>query len=149
LGAQQDLISVIATAWKFEGLAPRAIVDVNAFGNVLVEDVDGTVWKICPEELSCDVVAETREELQELQEDEDFVEDWKMTELVELATSALGPAPKGKCFCLKVPAVLGGEYGEENLATISVAELLAVSGDIARQVKDLPDGAHVELKVVG
>jgi hypothetical protein len=32
--------------------------------------------------------------------------------------------------------------------THTVAELIAVSGHIALQIKDLPDGARVELKVV-
>jgi hypothetical protein len=143
-----ELLDTIRTAWSFTGLVPLSIVDANAFGNLLVEDVDGRIWRICPEELSCSVVAPSRQELREIQTSRDFREDWGMDQLVALATSVLGTPGEGRCFCLKIPAVLGGGYQRDNLATITVAELIAVSGDIALQIKDLPDGARVELKVV-
>lgn len=43
-------------------------------------------------------------------------------------------------------ADIGGEYGRENLATISQVELIRASGDLAQQIKDLPDGEKVRLR---
>jgi hypothetical protein len=143
-----DLLDTIRTAWGFTGLDPRSIVDENTFGNLLVEDATGRIWRICPEELSCNPVASSAQELQELQASPDFVGDWAMERLVTLATSVLEPPTEGRCFCLKIPAVLGGKYERNNLATIALSELIAVTGDIASQMKDLPDGASVTLNVV-
>jgi hypothetical protein len=39
-------------------------------------------------------------------------------------------------------------FEAENFSTISIVELLAASGDLADQIKDLPEGTKVELKVV-
>ena len=142
------LLGTVARAWGFTGLVPRAIVDTNAFGNLLVEDVEGQVWRICPEELSCKVIAASRSELARLQASSDFQEDWSMERLVAVGARSLGSLSSGRCFCLKIPAVLGGGYERDNMGTISVAELIAVSGDMAQQIKDLPAGTKVELEVI-
>jgi hypothetical protein len=60
----------------------------------------------------------------------------------------VGTIDHDRCFCLKLPAVLGGPYAEENFGTISRRELIAFSGDIARQIKDVPDGGQFKLKIV-
>ena len=140
-----ELLDTVRTAWGFMGLIPRSIVEANAFGNLLVEDATGRVWRICPEELSCKPVASSSHELQGLRESADFGKDWTMESLVLLATSVLGVPTDGRCFCLKIPAVLGGGYERDNLATITLSELIAASGDMAFQIKDLPDGANVAL----
>jgi hypothetical protein len=143
-----DLLDVIRDSWGFTGLDPRVVHDVNAFGNVLVESVDGRYWRICPEALSCDLVAESEEEFQRLRASPEFEEDWRMERLVGLATSKLGSPPEGSCFCLKIPAVLGGAFDLKNVGTITIGELLATAGDIAFQIKDLPDGTKIRFRTV-
>ena len=45
-----------------------------------------------------------------------------MMPLVGEATARLGPLDQGRKYCLKIPAILGGEYGGDNLGTISLTE---------------------------
>ena len=142
------LVDIVRRAWAFTGLVPRSIIDINAFGNLLVEDVGGRVWRICPEELSCEVVAPTVPSLEQLRASPDFQRDWAMQELVERATTTLGPPGEGRCFCLKLPGVLGGEYASTNLATISLSELIEFAGEMARQIEDVPDGGKVRIRFV-
>ena len=139
-----ELLKIVRESWGFTGLVPARILDTNAFGNVLVEDVRGQLWRICPEELSCEHVGTSMDELQALRSSTD----WTMERLVVLATASLGTPAEGRCFCLKIPAVLGGKYEVENLGTIAVPELIAFSGDVASQIEGLPDGAQVEFKIV-
>jgi hypothetical protein len=134
-----ELIEVVRGAWGFTGLVPVRILDVNAFGNLLVAEPSGRVWRICPEELSCEPVAESPDELARIR----LSDDWKMERLVDIATTSLGTPGNGRCFCMKIPGVLGGEYVAANFGTITLAELVAASGDMALQIKDLPDGAQI------
>jgi len=143
-----NLLDTIRGAWGFSGLEPESIVETNAFGNVLVGDADGRHWRICPEELSCHPIAASAEEFRTLRASPEFQQDWQMGRLVELARSKLGSPSEGRCYCLKIPAVLGGAYDLDNLATITLSELLAASGAMALQIRDLPDGATVKLSVV-
>jgi hypothetical protein len=48
----KDILQAIRVSWSWAMPAPRRIMGVNKFGNVLVEVDDGAVWRICPEELS-------------------------------------------------------------------------------------------------
>ena len=143
-----NLVAAIESAWGWTGIQPVEVVGENDFGNLMVKDSDGRYWRLCPEELSCEVVAETRGDLDKLSIDQEFLSDWYMGPLVEQARETCGPLPEGRKYCLKIPAVLGGAYSRDNIGTISLLELIDVSGDIAQQIKDLPDGAKVRLRVV-
>lgn len=70
-----------------------------------------------------------------------------METLVTAAKRKLGELEEGRKYCLKKPAILGGEYSEENIGTVSQIEQIGFSGDIARQIHDLPDGTKIELKI--
>jgi hypothetical protein len=141
------IVDVIADAWGWKGVCPSALVLQNAFGNLIFLDEHGQYWRICPEELSCEIVATNEEHFAKLQNTSEFIEDWTMRELVERAQSAFGLLHPDRCYCLKIPAVLGGAYTLANIGTIDRAELISFSGDVAKQVKDLPDGAQVRFRI--
>lgn len=142
------LTAIVKESWSWTGLDPEQIVGDNDFGNLIVKDHDGKYWRLCPEDLSCHVVANDRSELDVLSQDQEFLHDWHMTRLVEQARERLGPLRPGYKYCLRIPGALGGEYGGDNLATVPFLELISASGDIARQVAGLPDGARVRLAIV-
>jgi len=143
-----ELISVVKEAWGWTGLEPDRIVGDNDFGNLMIKDRSGVYWLLCPEDLSCEVIARSRAELDQLSQDREFLRDWYMRDLVAAARDRLGPLRPGFKYCLRIPGVLGGEYGGDNLGTISLSELISASGYIAQQIEDLPDGAQVKLSVV-
>jgi hypothetical protein len=143
-----ELIAIVEHAWGWTGLKPEQIVGENDFGNLMIKDVAGRYWRLCPEDLYCGVIASDRAELDQLARDQAFLQDWYMEELVHQARERLGALPPGSKYCLKIPGTLGGEYGGDNLAIISHDELISASGHIALQIKDLPDGAKITLSVV-
>ena len=68
--------------------------------------------------------------------------------LVKEAISELGALKPGERYCLKIPAVIGGDYKVENIGKIKFGELISNSGDLAYQIKDLDDGQEIELKII-
>lgn len=142
------LLDEIRSAWGWIGIDPAEVVGENDFGNLIVKDAVGRYWRLCPEDCYCRIVALNREELDALSADQAFLRDWHMSALVDEAFTTLGVLPEGRKYCLKIPGVLGGEYGGTNIGTISLEELVRVSGDIARQIHDLPDGAKIRLQVI-
>jgi hypothetical protein len=142
-----ELIEHIERSWGWTGIEPAKVVGENEFGNLVVRDQHGQYWRICPEDLYCKIIAQDRRGLDALIEDQEFQQDWNMHALVEEARAMLGALGEGRKYCLKIPGLLGGEYGGGNLATISLIELIAASGDIAFQIKDLPDGAQVRFRI--
>jgi hypothetical protein len=143
-----SLIDDIHEAWGWIGLEPLEVVGENDFGNLIVKDVDGKYWRISPEECYCEVVASNRQELDALSNDQEFLHDWYMSALVSLAHDVCGPLAEGRKYSLKLPALLGGTYAGDNLAIAPLVEIVRLSGDIAKQTKELPDGTQIKLQVV-
>jgi len=142
-----ELIEHIERAWSWTGIKPVKVVGENDFGNLMIRDQQGQYWRICPEDLYCKVIAGDRKALDTLIQDEEFQQDWNMPALVEEARAKVGQLGPGRKYCLKTPGLLGGEYGGNNLASISLVELVTASGGIALQIKDLPDGAQVRFQI--
>jgi hypothetical protein len=143
-----DLLKTIGEAWGWKGIEPIALVETNLFGNVIVRTASGHFWRICPEDLKATQLAASEALFDDVRFAPEFVEDWNMTRLVQKAQDSVGELSEGRCYCLKIPSVLGGEYGGSNLATIKLSELLSFSGDLAKQIDGLPEGSKIRLKVV-
>jgi hypothetical protein len=142
-----QLLDDVRSAWRWVGIEPVELLDENDFGNLILRDERGQYWRLCPEDLYCEVVASNRDELDRLSKDQEFLEDWYMRDLVDQAFQRLGALAPDRKYCLKIPGVLGGEYGGDNLGTISLDELIKASGHIAQQIADLPDGTSIKLSV--
>jgi hypothetical protein len=61
---------------------------------------------------------------------------------------AHGPIPIGSRLVPMRPFVLGGEYEVENLRAMDAVKSMKFCASIAVQIRDLPDGAAVELRLV-
>ena len=142
------LIEAINDGWSWKIGVIQRLVATNPFGNCIVLDGIGSVWRIIPEDLSADILSSTIDDLDKTMSGEDFQIDWKMDQLVKVALAAHGDPGDGRCFCLKIPGVLGGSYSADNIGVITVTELLSCSGSLARQINTMPDGTAVQLDIV-
>lgn len=141
------MIVEINKAWNWKGFNAVEIVRTNDFGNVIFKTDKSEYWRICPEEISCEKIAESESEFNKISSDSEFIEDWEMTNLVKIAKSEFGELKENEKYCLKMPAVIGGEYEKSNLGKISFAELIAFSGDLGFQIKDLKNGQKIKLNI--
>jgi hypothetical protein len=140
------LLEAITEGWSWKLGKPVAIIATNGFGNAIVQNDKGQFFRIMPEEWDCQLLASSAEELHEKRTSDDFIRDWEMTALVQRARVSLGRLEEGEVYYLVVPGCLGGKYAEENIRKNSLRELLAYSGEMARQIDQLPDGGRVVLK---
>lgn len=58
-----------------------------------------------------------------------------------------GKIPPKKRLVPRIPFVAGGEFSLENLYLADAVEGMRYRGDIANQIKDLPDGANITFKI--
>jgi hypothetical protein len=68
--------------------------------------------------------------------------------LMHLWQEKNGSIPAGARLMPKIPFVLGGQYSLENLYALSAVSAMKTRGNLARQLKDLPDGSQVEFRVI-
>lgn len=142
-----EIIININENWSWTGLIASNILKINNFGNIIVQDTKGTIWRIIPEDLSCLIISENIIDFEIIKKTEEFSIDWEMENLIELASSKFGLLSNNEKYCLKIPSILGGTYTHDNLGKISFSELISASGNLARQIKDMPDGTEVKLLV--
>lgn len=141
-----NVIEAIRDGWAWTGIDPEEVVLDNDFGSLIVRDTQGRYWRICLEDCYCRIVAADRSELERVCVDQAFLRDWHMSALVDQACLKVGALPLGRTYCLRIPGVLGGEYGGDNLATAPLEDVIRFAGDVARQIDTLPDGATIRLK---
>ena len=59
-----------------------------------------------------------------------------------------GAIPPGKRLIPKIPFVLGGEFEIENLYALESIKGMQFRADLARQIKNNPDGTKIKFKIV-
>jgi hypothetical protein len=142
-----NIIEEIQKSWGWVGIDPIEVVGENDFGNLMIKDSEGKYWRLCPEDIYCRVVANNREELDQMSTDQEFLADWYMQGLMEQAVEKLGTLEADRKYCLVTPGPLGGEYSASNIQTAPLIEIVRLSGYLGEQIKDLPEGAKIKLEV--
>ena len=143
-----SILNEIKSAWGWTGIQPEQVIIENQFGNLIVKDINDKFWRICPEDVYCEVVAESVDEYNILIKDEEFLEDWFMTAMVDEAEKNLGKLESSKKYYMVIAGILGGEYGGSNVQIAPLKEIINVSGKIGEKIKGMPDGTEIEIKVV-
>jgi len=142
------LAEIVNQDWSWAGISAAAVTAISPMGHLIVRDEVGAFWYLDPEVVTLEQVAIDGTGLFAHMNRADTREVWESLALVEAAHDQLGDAGEGRCYALKVPALLGGKYVPENLCTIPIAELISFTGSLGRQTRDLPDGQKVVIKMV-
>jgi hypothetical protein len=139
------MIYTIKNSWSWVGIEPKEIKLENDFGNLIIEDTKNRYWRLCPEELYCEIVAENKSELEILINSNQFKEDWAMDFLIKELKKKYSSLESEKKFHMVISPILGGEYKLNNIKIINFKELIEFSGYLAQQINDLPEGSKIEL----
>ena len=120
-----NIIDEVKESWGWVGIKPTAIIAENEFGNLILRDDENKFWRLCPEDVYCEVIASSIDEYNNLNNDPEFLNDWFMTVMVDEATEKLGALKEGYKYCLAIPGVLNGEYTGDNIEILITKELWA------------------------
>ena len=101
------MIAEINKVWSWKGFIAKEIMKINDFGNIIFKTESNVFWRICPEEVSCSKIAESLTEFDKLCLDSEFIEDWKMTNIIRSAKDAVGELIDDEKYSLKMPALFG------------------------------------------
>lgn len=141
--------SVLLEKWAWLLPDSFGVWIANSFGDLFLEIEDGAIALL-------DINAGTLKRLAASQDD--FIQKlgeggnaaaWLYIPLVDsLRTKGVIPHP-GHCYAFNRPPLLGGEYCADNVRITDFEAHLSFTGDFAEQLRDVADGAEVELKVRG
>ncbi|WP_404482354.1 T6SS immunity protein Tdi1 domain-containing protein [Novosphingobium sp. BL-52-GroH] len=139
-------VHALNAAWGWTGVEFAEKVAHSLMGHMLVTDRKGAFHYVDPDLGAVTALGNEKAAAAHMAKQETQVV-WRADALVDAAVARLGPPALGEVYSLTLPALLRGDYAHENLIRIDLVELIHLSGDLARQTHDLPDGAVVKLKV--
>jgi hypothetical protein len=155
-GVREDLIvpltGVDTTAmlefWRW--LIPESYrpLFATALGDLFLADPDGRVMWLDAGDGQLRQVAGSWAEFEQAAADSDNSGLWFGAALVDQLRAADKVLAPGECYCYRTLPMLGGEYVPDNFTVYSIVHHFRVWGPIHEQLRDLPDGATVEFKLV-
>jgi hypothetical protein len=92
-------------------------------------------------------VSQSLEEFHLKLKDINQLDEWFLFSLIDRIKKSGLTLKENELYGYKVLPVLGGEYEPENFEGTDIEVHFELSGQIHRQIKDLPDGTKVEIKV--
>jgi hypothetical protein len=120
---------------------------MNRFGDLFIVLEDETVHMLDVGTGTLRKIAENRADFAEMLDDAENANNWLMIPLIDQLIARGLMLGEGQCYSYKQPPVLGGNYELENIFVLSIQEHYGAYGSIHRQLKDLPDGAQVVIKL--
>ena len=117
----------------------------DAFGEQFALS-NGKVWRFNPESAAREEIARDLEEWAEkILADYSFetgyqqAHDWQQQN---------GQLMEGQRLIPKIPFIMGGKYEADNLFALDAVKGMRYRADIWKQIRDLPDGTSIQLKVL-
>ena len=141
-----SLVGVFNESWSWTGFTASRVRAHSPMGHLILSDAEENFAYLDTDGLSL-IPLGSREEAEAHLAHEEAQDLWWGGELIASARERLGEAPQGSVYSLKPIALLNGDYSPGNVWIISLEELIAFTGDAARQLKDLPEGAQYAIKV--
>ena len=120
---------------------------LTRFGEVFFCHRDGKVGMLQVSGFQYQVVAKDKTDFQEWLVDPDKMAEWFLAPLVDRLEAAGRLLQPEQCYSFVTPLGLGGGLTLENVMSIHIREHFGCWGEVFRQIKDVPDGGRVRLKV--
>ena len=117
-------------------------------GDLFYADSQGQLWRLDAGAGEIESVADSEGAFAAQLEDAEAAEALLLLPVVRDYEAAHGALADGQCLGYRTLPVFGGAYTTENRYALAVIEHASVTGDVHRQIRDLPDGAQVALRVI-
>lgn len=137
----------LLTEWHWRLPADFTLWLVNRYGDLFLVLEDDSVHMLDTSGGTLECVADCRDVFSTKIDQGDNANQWLMIPLVDDCVGAgLVPGP-GQCYSFKQSLVLGGEYSISNTEVCDLSIHYSIHGQIHRQIKDVPDGTNVNIRV--
>lgn len=136
-------------SWDWMDFSDKTPFITTCFGDVFFESKEG-IYFLDSIGGSLDKVAASKAELQDILNTEDGQDHYLMAGLVVLARESGLLLEDGECYDFKISPALSGPLELSNIQKMSFKVSLHISGQLMKQIKDLPPGTKIsEVKLEG
>lgn len=119
----------------------------SAIGDVFLELSAGTVWWLSTATGALEQVASSREAFRE-RLGSDAANEWFLPGLVDALIAQGQVLEEDQCYTFAIfPIFSEGSFSAENMHPASAMSHFKASGEIHQSIRQLPDGAQVQLRI--
>lgn len=141
------VLDSVNEGWAWTGIRFVEIHAQSVMGHLMLSDEEGCYYYLDTDGMRMEPLGNldaakahfAREETREI---------WEARGLIDPARERLGDPPEGSVFTLNPRDWITGDYKHENMCHLPLQEIVFLSGDLARQIKDLPDGQEIQIRIV-
>jgi hypothetical protein len=120
---------------------------MNRFGDLFLVLDDGSVHMLDIGAGELTQVAQSRDDFANKLDEGDNANQWLMIPLIDRLVASGLTLRDGQCYSYKRPPILGGDYTVENTLVLPIPQHYGAYAAIHDQIKDLPNGTEVVIKV--
>lgn len=137
----------ILSCWGWKVSDMKAVALMSVLGDLFLVGQDDVVYWLQTDSGELSKVAENLLQFEQYLNDEDKVDNWFLPLLVEKLIASGKILKENEVYSYKTLPAIGGEYSVENIDPTDMSVHFAFTGQICEQIKDLPDGTKVSIKV--
>lgn len=137
----------ILSCWRWKLKDMKGVATISVLGDIFLLGKDNAVYWLQTDSGDLTKVADTLEQYEQFLSDEEKVDNWFLPSLVKDLLAAGKTLKENEVYSYKKLPVIGGEYSVDNIEPTDMSVHFAFSGQICEQIKDLPDGTKVNIKV--
>ena len=143
-----DISDRLTENWTWLIGTDKKVLLVSAIGDMFLTDNSKKVYwldvGVGELKLAADGIRDFEEKLKNI----DQVNEWFMIDLITDLRLSDNKLKDGQLYSYKKLPIIGGDYTVDNFAPLDIEEHFGYTGDIQKQIKDLPDGTTVKLEIV-
>jgi hypothetical protein len=147
----KDLTNVdpgdLLSCWKWKVGDMKTIVVISVLGDLFLIGEGAAVYWLQTDSGNLIKVADSIQQFETYLKDSEKFDYWFLTPLVEKLIGTGKLLKQDEVYSYKKIPVIGGEYSVDNIEPTNMSVHFAISGQICEQIKDLPDGTKVSIKV--
>lgn len=140
-------IEDILSCWQWLVADMKAVALMSCLGDLFLVGKDDSIYWLQTDDGSLTKVAEDLQEFEQYLNDEDKIDNWFLPLLVEKVITAGKTLKENEVYSYKKIPVIGGEYSVDNIEPTDMSIHFGLSGQICEQIKVLPDGTKVTIKI--
>ena len=126
----------------------KQILLISKMGDMFLSANNGFIYWLATDDGSLKKIADTKAQFEQSLMDDDNVDNWFLPSFVTELIAAGKLLGEKQVYSFKKLPIIGGEYTVDNIDPTDISVHFTLTGVIHEQIKDLPDGTKVQIKLV-
>jgi hypothetical protein len=141
-----EVLEAVNKGWRWAGTTFVAIHAQSPMGHLVLSDAEGCFHYLDTDGMEL-IPLGNKAALDAHFAVPENIQLWEASGLVDPARERLGEPSEGKVFALSPTDWIEGNYAPDRICHLPLKEIVFLSGDLARQLKDLPDGTQIRIEI--